>query len=192
MNLMYELCIQESKSTPDFANSDQYQIVLNLDGEVQDPRFLQFLEKVGRETLKLFSTADFLLLDHVHRERKIPEHLRKRLQSLVEMGVVERFGRGRGVKYVLSRRYYKMAGEKGTYTRKKGLDRETNKTLLLKHIKENKKTGSRLKELRQVLPALSKDQVQSLVKELKAEGKLYKTGTTRSSLWYPESGDSIA
>ncbi len=192
MNLMYELCIQESKATPDFTGSDQYQIMLNLDGEVQEPRFLQFLEKVGKETLKLFSTADFLLLDYIHREGKIPEHLRKRLQSLVEMGVVERFGRGRGVKYVLSRRYYTMAGEKGTYTRKKGLDRATNKALLLKHIKENRKTGSRLKELRQVLPALSKDQVQSLVKELKADGKIYKTGTTRSSLWYPESGDYIA
>jgi len=44
-----------------------------------------------------------------------------------------------------------MADEKGTYTRKKGLDRETNKALLLKHIKENTKNGSRLKELMQVL-----------------------------------------
>ncbi len=186
MNLMYELCIQESKSTPDFTGSDQYQIVLNLDGEVQDPRFLQFLEKVGKETLKLFSTADFLLLNHIHRESKIPEHLKKRLQSLVEMGVVERFGRGRWVKYVLSRRYYTMAGEKGTYTRKKGLDRETNKALLLKHIKENRKTGSRLKEFRQVLPALSMSQVQKLITELKKEGKIYKTGMTKATLWYPQ------
>ena len=191
MNLMYELCIQESKSTPDFSGSDQYQIVLNLDGEIQDPRFLQFLEKVGRETLKLFSTADFLLLDHIHRERKIPEYLKRRLQLLVDMGVVERFGRGRGVKYVLSRRYYKMAGEKGTYTRKKGLDRETNKALLLKHIKENRKTGSRLKELTQVLPALSYDQIKKLVAELQKEGKIFKTGVTRSTLWYPMKTDSI-
>ncbi len=186
MNLMYELSIQESKATPDFTGSDQYQIVLNLDGEIQDPRFLQFLEKIGKETLKLFSTADFLLLDHIHRENKIPEHLKKRLQSLMEMGIVERFGRGRGVKYVLSRRYYTMAGEKGIYTRKIGLDRETNKTLLLQHIRENRKTGSRLKEFRQVLPALSMSQVQKLITELKREGKIYKTGITKAALWYPE------
>ena len=186
MNLMYELSIQESKSTPDFAGSDQYQIVLNLDGEVQDLRFLQFLEKVGRETLKLFSTADFLLLDHIHRERKVPERLRNRLQALVELGVVESFGRGRGVKYVLSRRYYTMADEKGTYTRKKGLDRETNKALLLKHIKENRKTGSRLKELMQVLPALSRPQVQTLLRELKSAGKIHLIGKTSAALWYPD------
>jgi len=192
MNLMFELSIQESKPTPDFTGTDQYQVILNLNGEVQDIRFLQFLEKVGRETLSLFNTADFLLVDHIHREARVPDQLQNRLQSLVEKGVVERFGRGRGVKHILSRRYYKMVDEKGAYTRKKGLDRETNKALLLKHIKENRDSGSRLKELMQVLPALSKDQVQKLVAELKKEGKIYMVGATKAALWYPESTDFIA
>ena len=187
MNLMFELSIQESKPTPDFAGTDQYQVVLNLNGEVQDPRFLQFLEKVGRETLELFSTADFLLLDHIHREHRVPDQFQNHLQSLVEKGVVERFGRGRGVKYILSRRYYKMVDEKGAYTRKKGLDRETNKALLLKHIKENRGSGSRLKELMQVLPALTMPQVQTLLRELKSEGEIHKVGSTRAALWYPGS-----
>jgi len=187
MNLMFELSIQESKPTPDFTGTDQYQVILNLNGEVQDPRFLQFLEKVGRETLSLFSTADFLLIDHIHRACRIPDHIQNRLQSLVEKGVVERFGRGRGVKYILSRRYYKMVGEKGAYTRKKGLDRETNKALLLKHIKDNKGSGSRLKELMQVLPALTMPQVQTLLRELKSGGEIHKVGRTRGALWYPDS-----
>jgi ATP-dependent DNA helicase RecG len=147
---------------------------------------------VGRETLDLFSTADFLLLHHIHREQRVPEQLQNRLQSLVEKGVVERFGRGRGVKYILSCRYYQMVDERGAYTRKKGLDRETNKALLLKHIEENRDSGSRLKELLQVLPALSKNQVQKLVAELKKEGKIYKIGATRAALWYPVDTDSIA
>jgi len=192
MNLMFELNIQESKPKPDFTGTDHYQVVLNLNGEVQDPRFLQFLEKLGRETVDLFSTGDFLLLDSIHKGGKVPDELQARLQSLVEKGVVERSGRGRGVKYILSRRYYKMVNEKGTYTRKKGLDRETNKALLLKHIKENSESGSRLKEFMQVLPALSKDQVQGLIAELKKGGKIYKVGETGGSLWYPESTKSIA
>ena len=187
MNLMFELSIQESKPTPDFTGTDQYQVVLSLNGEVQDPRFLQFLEKVGRETLDSFSTADFLLLDHIHREHRVPDQFQNHLQSLVEKGVVERFGRGRGVKYILSRRYYKMVDEKGAYTRKKGLDRETNKALLLKHIKENRGSGSRLKELIQVLPALTMPQVQTLLRELKSEGEIHKVGSTRAALWYPGS-----
>lgn len=191
MNLMFELSIQESKPTPDFTGTDQHQVVLNLNGEVQDPSFLQFLEKVGRETLDLFSTADFLLLDYVHKNRTIPDSLRGRLQVLVEKGIIERYGRGRGVKYVLSRRFYKMVDKKGAYTRKKGLDRETNKALLLKHIEENREDGSRLKDLMQVLPALSKDQVQTLIRELKSDGKIYKSGVTRAALWYPANTDDI-
>jgi len=188
MNLMFERSIQESKPTPDFSGTDQYQVVLTLNGEVQDPRFLQFLEKVGREKLELFSTADFLLLDVVHREQPVPEHLKSRLHKLVAMGVIEKFGRGRGVRYILGRRFYKMTGQKGLYTREKGLDRETNKELLLKHILKNQKTGSRLKELMQVLPAHTMPQVQTLLRELKAEGKIHKTGKTRGALWYPSEG----
>ena len=186
MNLMFELSIQESKPTPDFTGTDQYQVTLNLDGGVQDPRFLEFLEKVGRETLDLFSTADFLVLDYVHRGKKIPDSLRGRLQALVDKGIIERYGRGRGVRYILSRRYYTMTGEKGVYTRKRGLDRETNKALLLKHIEENREGGSRLKELMQVLPSLSMSQVQKLVTELKTEGKIFKTGITKAARWHPK------
>jgi ATP-dependent DNA helicase RecG len=187
MNLMFELSIREGKPTPDFKGTDQYQVVLNLNGSIQDSRFLQFLEEVGRETLELFSTADFLLLDYVHKGHAIPDSLQNRLKTLVEKGIIERFGHGRGVKYILSQRYYKMTHERGAYTRKKGLDRETNKTLLLKHIEENKESGSRLNELMQVLPALSNDQVKKLVGELKKEDKIYNVGATRAALWYPVS-----
>ena len=185
MNMMFEQSIQESKRVPDFIGTDRYQVMLTLHGEVQDPSFLQFLERVGREKLELFSTADFLLLDAVHREQLVPEHLKSRLQNLVAMGVIEKFGRGRGVRYILGRRYYKMTGQKGVYTRRKGLDRETNKALLLKHIQENRDSGSRLKDLMQVLPSLSRSQIQALLRELRSEGKIDNTGTTRGALWYP-------
>ena len=191
MNLMFERSIQEGKPIPNFSGTDAYQVMLTLNGEVQDVRFLQFLEKVGREKLELFGTEDFLLLDFIKRNQSIPEHLKPCLQRLISMGIIERYGRGRGVRYVLARRYYKIAGEKGTYTRKKGLDRETNKTLLLKHIEENKESGSGLKELRQVLPFLSNDQVKKLIAELKKEKKIYHTGTTRAALWYPAGADAI-
>ncbi len=191
MNLMFELSIKESKQTPDFTGTDPYQVFLHLNGEVQDPHFLQFLEKVGQETIALFSTADFLLLDHINREQKVPDHLKHRLPSLVDKGVIERHGRGRGVKYILSRRYYEMVGEEGVYTRRKGLDREANKTLLLKHIVRNRNKGSGLKEFVQVLPFLSKNQIQKLVAELKKEGEIYKTGVTKSARWYPAETEII-
>lgn len=186
MNLMFERSIQESKPTPDFTGTDPYQVTLTLHGEVQDERFLQFLQKVGQETLELFSTADFLLLDVIHRERPIPERLKSRVDNLVSLGIIECLGRGRGVRYMLSRRFYAIAGKKGIYTRKKGLDRETNKALLLKHIRDNAKNGTPLKELCQVLPAKSRRQVQGLLEELRSERKVTVIGRTNAARWFLE------
>lgn len=94
-------------------------------------------------------------------------------------------GRGRGVRLLLSRQFYRHIGKTGVYTRKRGLDSETNKELLLKHIQDNRRERSQLRELRQILPALSRDQVQSLLRGLKGEGRIYKVGATRAACWYP-------
>jgi ATP-dependent DNA helicase RecG len=184
MNLIFETSIRQSKQTPDFSGTDQYQVILSIDGQVHDPQFLVYLEKIGREKLAMFSTGDFLLLDLIHREQLIPSQLTSRARTLVEMGVIERIGRGRGVRYMLSRTYYSMIGQKGTYTRKKGLDHETNKALLLRHIEQNTRAGCRFEELMQVLPALSRGQIQRLLKDLKIDGKIEVHGVTRAATWH--------
>ena len=79
-------------------------------------------------------------------------------------------------------------GKKGVYTRKKGLDHETNKALLLQHIRDNGREGSKLTELMQVLPALSSSQVQGLLRSLQAQGKIIVQGRTKGALWFPSSG----
>ena len=68
------------------------------------------------------------------------------------------------------------------------LDRETNKQLLLKHIRENAKDGSRMEELLQVLPALTRDQVSTLLRNLKKSGQAHPRGHTRGARWYPGAG----
>jgi ATP-dependent DNA helicase RecG len=100
----------------------------------------------------------------------------------LDQGVVERVGRG---KFILSRKFYDFARTRGVYTRKRGLDRETNKALLLKHIEDNQNEGSPLAELLQVLPGLSRPQVQTLLRELRREGKSHPVGKTKAGRWYP-------
>jgi len=104
---------------------------------------------------------------------------------LVELGVIEVKGRGRGVRYLLSERFYSFTEARGSYTRRKGLDHETNKALLLDHIERNKVEGSPLRDLHDVLPAQSRKQVQHLLTELRREDKAHARGKTRSSRWFP-------
>ncbi len=187
MNLMFEQSIRQGKQQPDFSGTDAYTVVLTLHGEVRDPRFIQFLEQVGKETLASFDTHDFVLLDFVHREEPVPPELKPRLHRLTEFGVVESMGRGRGTRYLLSRRFHTLLKNKGTYTRKKGLDRETNKQLLLKHICDNKSEGTSMEDFRQVLPSHSRGQIQSLLRELKNEKRIAVKGHTKNARYYPVS-----
>ena len=154
-----------------------------MHGEIQDPEFLRFLEEVGRERLATFSTEDFLVVDLVHREQPVPAHLAARLSYLRDQGVIERVGRG--VRHLLSRRFYRFLGQGGVYTRRRGLDRETNKALLVQHIEDSAGTGTRLEELQQVLPGLSRYQVQTLLRELKRDGRIKVEGVTKAAHWFP-------
>ncbi len=182
---MFEESIKESKPRPDFTGTDDYQVSLTLKGEVQNPRFLAFLHQATEEGFGPFTTQDLLVLDAVQRDEPVPASLKDRLNVLKERGIVEVAGRGRGAGPILSRRFYAFLGKKGVYTRKRGLDRETNKALLLQHIVHYQKDGSQLQELLQVLPHLTRDQVQKLLGELKREGKVSVVGKTKSSRWFP-------
>lgn len=185
---MFEECIKESKPRPDFAGTDDYQVSLTLKGEVQNPRFLMFLQQVTLEGFGPFTTQDLLVLDAVQRDESVPPNLKDRLIFLKERGIVEATGRGRGARPILSRRFYAFLGKKGVYTRKRGLDRETNKALLIQHIENFRHEGSRLQDLLQVLPQLTRDQVQKLLRELKAAEKIFVAGKTKSSRWFPGTG----
>ncbi len=185
MNLMYERSILQSKPLPDFQGTSAYDVRLTLHGTVGDPAFVRFMERIGQEQFQSFSTYDFLVLDHIHHERNIPEQLRSVVQRLVEYGVVERIGRGRGARYMLSRALYAQMGKKGTYTRRRGLDRATNKALLLQHIQESVEHGAKFDELQQVTPVLSRGQIQALLRELKDENKVINKGMTKAARWFP-------
>jgi len=183
-DLIYRTCIQQSKPLPDFSHTSEHSVWVTLHGQVQDPEFLRFLEEIGRERLASFATEDFLVLDFVHREQPIPDTLKPRLGPLLEQGVIERFGRGRGVRYLLSRRFYRFLGKGGVYTRRRGLDRETNKELLLRHIQDAFPEGCAMAELEQVLPNLSRPSIKRLLDELRDEGKATLQGTRRWARWF--------
>ena len=183
-DLIFRECIRQSKPLPDFNRTDDHFVWLTLHGEIQDPEFLRFLEEIGNEKMADFSTEDFLIVDLVHREKKVPAHLKSRVQYLLDQGIIERLGRGRGTRMLLSQRFYRHLGKPGVYTRRRGLDQETNKALLLKHVTDSGKEGSAFNELIQVLPYLTRRQIQYLVEKLKQDDLIVLKGSTKGSRYY--------
>ena len=185
MNLMVENAIRHSKPLPSFAGTDAHEVRLTLEGTMQNPAFVRFLGRLSADVVRGFSTHDFLALDALARQSSLTPAMRSCLPALRESGAVESQGRGRGTKYMLSRDLYAALGKKGSYTRHRGLDRETNKALLLRHIRDNQKEGSPLSDLCQVLPALSTRTVRQLLDELRIQGEIKVKGIRRWALWYP-------
>jgi ATP-dependent DNA helicase RecG len=181
MNLIYEWSIKEAKSLPDFTGTDANFVCITLNGLVLDKRMLSLINKIGSERLESLSTDDFLVIDALFHERKLAEGLHGRLKRLVSMGIIENVGRS---KYVLARSLYQATGKSGTHTRLVGLDRETNKELIIKHILNNNLKGTPLNELHQVLPSHARSQIQVLLRELRNQERVYVLGKTKSARWY--------
>lgn len=183
MNLMFERAIRQGKPLPSFEGTSSSQVRLTLEGLVKSTAFVRFVEGLGEETLRSFGTYDFLALDSLHREEPLTDPMKARLTGLIEAGAVEMIGRGRGTRYMLSQRFYAALGSKGVYTRKRGLDHETNKALLEQHLRRQGDVGSPFSELRQVLPGLAGSAIRRLLRELRAEGRLQVRGRRRWARW---------
>lgn len=178
-DLLFETAVREGKVPLDYRGSDEFQVRLTLHGRVEDEGFLRFLEHATRDAATSFTTQELLVLDAVRRQIEIPDFGRSSIQHLLDLGLIEHAGRGR---LILARKYHALVGRPGEYTRQRGLDRETNKALLVRHVQDN--AGCQLNELCQVLPNLSAQQVQNLLRELKTEGRLRTEGRTRAGRWF--------
>lgn len=183
VNLMFENAIRQGKPLPDFEGTSDYQVCLRLDGTISNPQFISYLENLGEKT-RYFSTNDFLVLDALQKDQPLSDHLKKHLPGLLEVGAIEAIGKGRGTQYILSRSLYTAMGKRGTYTRRKGLDHETNKALLLTHLKNDLDSGARMQEFRQVLPHLNRQTILRLLQELRAEKLIRKEGVTANARWF--------
>ncbi len=181
---MFVESIRESKPRPDFTHTDEHQVAVTLRGEVQNPSFLSFLAQATNEGLGSFATKDLIVLDSIQREQNIPSEFKDRLVGLLDSGVIERVNDRKNSRYILSRRLYAFLGKRGVYTRRRGLDRNYNKALLLKHIRDSGQEGVKLSELLQVLPHHTKDQVQKLLGSLKKENEIGLTGRANAARWY--------
>ncbi len=181
---IYEECVTQGKPLPDFTHTDKYQVALTLHGEVADDGFLQFLHRLREEAgVDAISTHDLLVFDCVRRGNRVPKDLRPWLRKLVKQRVLESTGSGRATTYSFASRLLGSSGRAPAQAIRAG--RETGKEVLLRHIIANSDSGTRFDELRLVvLPELSRDQIQTLLRELKGDGAIIPEGVGRGAKWY--------
>lgn len=188
VNLMIEQAVRQTKPLPDFSRSAAHEVFLILAGTVQNPAFLRYIEQLGEDALSRFQTLDFLTLDALSHDRELTEPMKARLPDLIEAGAVESKGQGKGKHHFLSRELYAEMGTPGVHTRRQGLDYETNKELLIKHLRSSGESGAKMAEFQQVLPAQSRASILRMLGELRDEGRIQLKGAGRASVWLMRHG----
>ncbi len=184
VNLMIEQAVRQTKPLTDFSKSAAHEVFLTLAGTVQNPAFLRYIERLGEEALSRFQTIDFLALDALAQQRELSEPMKSRLPGLLEVGAVESRGQGKGKRHFLSRELYEVMGKPGVHTRQQGLDYETNKELLLKHLRSCEQAGAQMSDLEQVLPAQSRASILRMLKELQKQGRVQLIGKSSAQRWF--------
>ncbi len=142
---------------------------------LQDAQFVQYLEKISNGIQQPLSIEDLLLLEKIRSGERENITL-KTVGHLLEKGFIELYGKTRGARYALARRYYADTGKLGERTRIAGLPREKYKEWVLKHLRDNG-IGT-LRELEQLFDNelrrkdISIGDIKNFLSELKREGRI--------------------
>lgn len=178
-NRMLVESIRDSKPLPDYSKSDEHEVFLRLYGEVQDASFVRFLSKLESQREAPLSSHEYLVLDLVRRSVSLTGELRDIGQAFRKAGVIKSEGHGRGTRYLLSPTLYDASGKPQL------VDREAAQAAIVQYIQGRTDEGTALSDLLHEFPALSRDQMQTHLKELKAEDKIHSRGRTKGGRWYP-------
>ena len=172
VNLIYQKQLELGKNPPDYSKTDNYNVVLEIQGEIKHPRFTEYVYNVAKDINKLLNDEELRILYQLKDE---PQNVTSRkIRALSNIGIVEKTSRG---KFMLAQKYYDYMDKRGEYTRRKGLDKSTNKELLLKHINTHKRGYKQ--DFIDVLKDVPPKTIESYIQELKKEGNIELIGNPK-------------
>lgn len=179
MNDIFSVTIKEGKGSPDLSSSDTSAVRLKIPAQVQDREFVLFLEKVGHEKQVQFSLDEICALEKIRKTQTLNNLVSK--EKFLELGIIEKIGKTRGSKYILSHRYYAHKNRTGIYTRLVGISREKQKELIRQHLKKNIR-GKR-EDFQDIFPELKLMDISNLLQELKHERTIVHSGSRKKGYW---------
>jgi ATP-dependent DNA helicase RecG len=161
--------IKEGKGLPNYEKSNENFVTLEIQSIIKDKEFVKYIDKIVNEKQIHISINELVLLEKIKETNLLRDH-KEEADKLVKKGLVEKYGTGKGVKYMLSKKYYQHIGKAGEYTKRLGLDKSRNMQLIMEHLKRHKKGYMQefFEALGEVVP---KSTINRYLRELKA-GKI--------------------
>ena len=198
---IYRGMLRFGRPEPDYSRTDSNSVILQLATVDADEVFLQLI--VGQENRQNGTAMpiDSLIALAVLREQKrlgideLAQHIhrdstqaRRTLESLVEAGLVQPHGNTRSRSYTLSAEVYQAQGQQVAYTRQAGFSSLQNEQMVLSHVRHH---GQIRRSEVIDLCHLTEDQAAKLLKRLKDDGRLVKSGERRWAFYTLNEGKPL-
>lgn len=106
--------------------------------------------------------------------------IRTTLEKLLEAGIIEAHGTGRGRTYTLSAKVYRRTGQKAAYVRQIGFDAIQQEQMVLSYVDKH---GSIRRAEAMELCRVNKDQAYKLLNRLKERGEIKQKGTRKGAFY---------
>jgi ATP-dependent DNA helicase RecG len=189
---IYEGMLRYGRPAPDYAMSDTTSVVLVLPKSNADTGFLEMILSQEERTGAAMPIDSLIILSRLRQERRLttaeltadtqkPEHAtRTTLEKLIEAGLVDAHGTGRGRAYTLSAKVYRRDGQKAAYVRQAGFDPIQQEQMVLAYIKKH---GSIKRSDVADLCRLNPAQAYRLLKKLKEQHKIKQFGKKRHAVY---------
>lgn len=190
VDLIYRGMLRFGRHNPDFSQSNSHSVVLRLSMAEADEAFLKLvLEEEARRGSQL-PIDSLIILAALREQRRVSTeqlagYVQKEasrvgasVEALVEAGLLQAHGAGRGRSYTLSPDLYRLLGEKSEYTRQAGFDRLQQEQLVKNYVDQH---GRITRQETVELCRLTPNQAYKLLMALCNSGSLKKQGLKKGS-----------
>jgi len=190
---IFEGLLRYGRTAPDYSASDSFNVIVKMSDEDANLDFLNMILQRENQMNGSLPIDSLIILSKLSHERRLttadfadslqkPEaSIRANLEKLVEAGMVEPHGSGRGRFYTLSAKIYKKTGEKAAYVRQAGFDTIQQEQMILNFIEKH---GSIKRSDVIELCRVSKDQAYKLLAKLKKQGMIELEGEKKHAVYY--------
>jgi ATP-dependent DNA helicase RecG len=192
VDLIYRGMLRFGRHNPDFSQSDSHSVVLRLSMATADEAFLKLVLEEENKRGGQMPIDSLIILATLREQRRasseqLSEWLQKdvsrvasSVESLVESGLLQAHGAGRGRTYTLSPDLYRLLGKKVEYTRQAGFDRLQHEQMVEKYLSQQGRiTRQEVIDLCRLTP----DQAYKLLKRLCEENSIIKHGDRKSAYY---------
>lgn len=192
VGIIYAGQLRNGRIPPDYSTSTVAGVTVILPGGAADLKFVELLVTEENRRQRTFSVSELLILAHLWRERQVDtQSITKLIQrgeaearavteNLVESGLVEARGSGKGRSYILSASVYRELGQSASYVHAKGFESEQMEQMILQYVKAHGRvTRQDVMELCRV----NENQAAYLLKKLVKSDELQRIGMGRTAAY---------